>query len=495
MGAKKSLNPIGFLGLPVTIITSAVYIALAVALLYTHHVVPSPSSNAPVKGVNISEAWHDLQVISEGFHPYNTKKNDVVRNWLLQRIDQILVANKAEYSVQGAKNAAFLGASVATTSNGSSASPVIVFNDLNSNGTWSAAGSNTSVYFEGNNIMVYIRGTRDGSTNWWMHSGDDEEEESAAPPSHGVLVNAHYDSVSTGFGATDDGVGVISVLQLIKYHTTPGNQPKRGLVALLNNGEEDFLNGAKAFMRHPISRFPDTFLNLEGAGAGGRAVLFRSSDAEVTNAYTKSPYPFGSILSADFFKRRVIGSQTDYVVFEGELGIRGLDVAFFEPRSKYHTDNDAARFTSKDSIWHMLSAAVAATRDLTADTTTDFSRGQGHDGVWFDLLGRIFGLTQLHVMFALSVTLLVVAPIIMLAMMFILIKTDKYYLFARKGKSDPLDPNSPDDEVIVSFNGWRGLFRYPVAFCLATAAVVGLAYLMTKINPYIVYSSQYSVFR
>jgi Zn-dependent M28 family amino/carboxypeptidase len=50
-------------------------------------------------------------------------------------------------------------------------------------------------------------------------------------------------SVSTGFGATDDGMGVITVLQLIRFFTTPGNEPKRGIVAMLNNGEEDFLNG------------------------------------------------------------------------------------------------------------------------------------------------------------------------------------------------------------------------------------------------------------
>jgi hypothetical protein len=38
-------------------------------------------------------------------------------------------------------------------------------------------------------------------------------------------------------------MGVITVLQLIRFFTTPENEPKRGIVAMLNNGEEDFLNG------------------------------------------------------------------------------------------------------------------------------------------------------------------------------------------------------------------------------------------------------------
>jgi len=57
------------------------------------------------------------------------------------------------------------------------------------------------------------------------------------------LFNDLNCSVSTGFGATDDGIGVITVLQLIRFFTTSGNEPKKGIVAMLNNGEEDFLNG------------------------------------------------------------------------------------------------------------------------------------------------------------------------------------------------------------------------------------------------------------
>jgi len=65
--------------------------------------------------------------------------------------------------------------------------------------------------------MVYIRGTEDEEGEWW------HDEYSYPMQSHGqggVLVNAHYDSVSTGFGATDDGVGVVTVLQLIKFFSS-----------------------------------------------------------------------------------------------------------------------------------------------------------------------------------------------------------------------------------------------------------------------------------
>lgn len=45
-----------------------------------------------------------------------------------------------------------------------------------------------------------------------------------------------------GLGATDDGMATVSILQLLSHFTNPRTRKrKRGLIALLNNGEEDYL--------------------------------------------------------------------------------------------------------------------------------------------------------------------------------------------------------------------------------------------------------------
>ncbi|KAL1628146.1 hypothetical protein SLS56_005966 [Neofusicoccum ribis] len=464
--ARRFGNPLAFTPYPVTFFVSAIYLAVLASLLTTHHVVPpAPSRSVPVQGINLTESWRDLQYLASGFHPYNSHRNDDVRNWLLVRIEEILDRNDVKYSTKGFHAA--------------KQSPVVLYNDMVSNVTF--ASSKTSTYFEGTNIMVYIRGSEDVP--------DDVENSGVG----GVLVNAHYDSVSTGFGATDDGVGVITVLQLISYFTTNGNQPKRGIVALLNNGEEDWLNGARAFTQHPLSFFPHTFLNLEGAGAGGRATLFRSTDTEITRFYEKAKQPFGSVISADGFKRGLIRSGTDYSVFTADMNMRGLDVAFMEPRAQYHTVEDAARDTSLNSVWHMLGGALETMKGLTSYTGTQFEgepegTGRGSNGVWFDLFGETLAVFELHTLFAFSVTLLVVTPLVFIALTAILVNLDKWYLFARKKYL-----HSPDDDDAYPLYGWRGFFRFPIAFIVATAAVVGLAYLITKVNPNIVYSSQYSV--
>ena len=447
-------NPFAFTPIAVTVITSLIYAALIVSLLIVHHTVP----DGDVVGVNLTEAWQDLQTLSNGFHPYNSRRNDFIRDWLLTRID--------------AKDG------------------VLIFSDGLSNVSFSGGSLGNpgpSVYFEGTNIIVYIRGSEDDPSEWY-NTGDKPEGIG------GVLINAHYDSVPAGFGATDDGVGVITVLQLIKYFSSIDRQPKRGIVALLNNGEEDFLNGAMAFTQHPMSRFVKTFLNLEGAGAGGRATLFRSTDTEVTRFYQISKYPFGSVVSADAFKRGFVRSGTDYSIFKDQLGLRGLDVAFMAPRARYHTDQDDVRHASRASLYHMLSAALSTMQGLTSDTSSTFDRkgdahsGHGSTGVWFDLYGRAFAVFRLQTLFALSVTLLVVGPLILIATGGVLYKVDKLYLFSSFKYHDH---SEGDDSVAIQ--GWRGLFRWPIVFVLATAAVIGLAYLQNLLNPFIFSSSQYSV--
>ena len=312
------------------------------------------------------------------------------------------------------------------------------------------------------------------------------------------MVNAHFDSVSTGYGATDDGMGVITALQLVKYFTTPGNTPKKGVVALFNNGEEDGLYGAKAFLSHPMASFVHTFLNLEGAGAGGRAMLFRSTDMEVTRAYGKAKHPLGTVVSSDGFSLGFIRSETDYVVFRAE-GFRGLDVAFWEPRARYHTDQDDAKHASKDSLWHMLSASVETMKYLTSDTGSTFDgprgdhdtskvkNGYGSDGVWFDLFGRVLAVFALRTLFAWSLALLISSPLILMAISYLLIRSDKYYFF-----SGAVQPEGHENEP-VSLQGWRGIFRFPAALVIAAALTIGAAFLIRKFNPFIIYSSQYAV--
>lgn len=472
-----SWNPLSFRPAQVTTIGTLLYLALLAVVLWVHlSVPPAPSDPIPEDGLNLTRAWLDLEELSRTFRPWNSHRNEVVRDWLVERVRTAVDANGKSLSVLDGSGAGGAGAE----------SDVVVWKDKESNVTFVDDWRKQpwTVYTEGQNVVVYIRGSEDEEGAWWNASSGYKGE-------GGVLVNAHYDSVSTGYGATDDGIGVVTILQLISYFTVEGQRPPRGIIALLNNGEEDGLYGAHAFLRHRVSEFPRVFLNLEGAGAGGRATLFRSTDAEVTNFYARAKHPFGSVVSADGFKRGFVKSGTDYSVFTENLGLRGLDVAFMAPRSRYHTDQDDARDTDGASLWHMLSTALSTTKAMTWYVGDDFEgSSSGSDGVWFDVLGSAFAVMKLHALFAVSVALLVAGPITFILLEVLLVRQGKWYPFARKGI-----PNGPDDddELPIALHGFRGFFRFPLSGAIAIAAAVALAFLLTKINPYIIYRSPFAV--
>lgn len=74
---------------------------------------------------------------------------------------------------------------------------VTVFNDLSSNVTMSFSGqpgspaSSVAAYFEGTNVLVYIRGSEDEKGEWWRTRSNRRKLPIGGG---GVMVNAHYDS-------------------------------------------------------------------------------------------------------------------------------------------------------------------------------------------------------------------------------------------------------------------------------------------------------------
>lgn len=97
----KAANPFAFRPGPVTFWTTIVYLAVIIPLLYVQETVPSaPSQRKLPDGVNLTEAWHDLQTITKSYHPYNSHENDRVRDYLMARAKEILERNDIDYTTE-----------------------------------------------------------------------------------------------------------------------------------------------------------------------------------------------------------------------------------------------------------------------------------------------------------------------------------------------------------------------------------------------------------
>ena len=227
-----------------------------------------------LEGALANQAWNDLSIIAEAPRPYNSRQNDKIRDFILSTVRNISY-DQTNFEIYDDKTStvALNSTSVVNT-------------------------RRTAFYFEGSNVLVRLLGTN-------KHSSVDQGA---------VLVSSHFDSVATGYGATDDGCGVAVTLALIRYFAE--HRPPRDIIFNINNGEEDFLWGAEAFKVHPWAAKVGAFVNLEGAGSGGPALLFRATDHAVAKHYGASPYPRVTTLGNDFFSIGLIQSETDYVVYE-----------------------------------------------------------------------------------------------------------------------------------------------------------------------------------
>jgi carboxypeptidase Q len=88
-------------------------------------------------------------------------------------------------------------------------------------------------------------------------------------PDEVVLLGAHLDSWDLGTGTTDNGTGSMAVLEAAKLIKSSGIAPKRTLRFVLFSGEEEGLNGSKAYVEAHKAEMPNmdvVFVHDTGTG-------------------------------------------------------------------------------------------------------------------------------------------------------------------------------------------------------------------------------------
>ncbi|KAF8655629.1 hypothetical protein AX16_002983 [Volvariella volvacea WC 439] len=482
-----------FRTLPNTILLIIIY-AVVFASVFITDELPDVPKKKNRQGLDLDQAMQDLHYITTRPHPYNSHSNDEVRAYILGRIRNILLFSGTHPNSVNATDSSLVVPSYAKLAN-----------DLYSNGSWASEVAPAGVYFEGTNILVKIEGT------------DPEFKETG-----GLLFSAHYDSVSTAPGVTDDGMGIVTLLQLIKWYVSEEGRPQRTVVFNLNNGEEDWLNGAHAFLEHPWSKITDTFINLEGAASGGRPMLFRATSTEPLHAF-HIPHPHANVLSADAFARGVIRSGTDYSVYTTPLRsidpsagpgplMHGVDIAFYKGRSRYHTKYDAVPWLEggKKAAWAMMEAAksagdVLANEGLKKREIKGEALGAGDKAVYFDLFGSALVLFRLKSLLTFNVVTLIVGPILMALLLLCASVIQPPGPHEREQHVYNELTNEEDDAESILRRAWTSFKEHNWAaaiwmwgkFWAALGVGVGvqaaLIYGYLELNPFIVYSHPYVV--
>ncbi|MCA1633775.1 MAG: M20/M25/M40 family metallo-hydrolase [Acidobacteria bacterium] len=305
---------------------------LSVALVAPPRAVPE---GAPPAEFSSGRALRHLREIARQPHPTGTAENERVRLYLLKE----LRALGLEPEVQMAE--------VVPRQRGGAGFP-------------SAAGRVT-------NVMARLPGTAN---------------------SRALMLAAHYDSVPTGPGATDDGAGVVTLLETLRALKTDAPL-KNDLILLFTDGEELGLIGARAFAgQHPWMKDVGLALNFEGRGAGGPSLMFETSEGNrmlIRELASAAPHVVANSLMYAVYKR--LPNDTDMTVFK-EAGAAGLNFAYADRITSYHTQLDNMEELDERSLQHHGSYALSLARRFGHLDLRE-TKGGG-DAVYFNLLGTLF---------------------------------------------------------------------------------------------------------
>lgn len=203
--------------------------------------------------------------------------------------------------------------------------------------------------------------------------------------SKSILLVAHYDSAPMSFGASDDGSGVAVLLETLRALRT---QPplKNNVIFLFTDGEEPGLLGAEAFTsEHPWAKDVELVLNFEARGHRGPAVMFETSDNNgwLIREFAKAaPHPVANSLAYEIY--RILPNDTDLSVFK-RANYRGLNFAYINGLSHYHTQLDSFQRIDERSLQHQGSYALGLTSHFGH---VNLEKREEANAVYFNILQR-----------------------------------------------------------------------------------------------------------
>ncbi|MGD0401780.1 MAG: M20/M25/M40 family metallo-hydrolase [Candidatus Acidiferrales bacterium] len=204
-------------------------------------------------------------------------------------------------------------------------------------------------------------------------------------PGASVLLAAHYDSVPAGPGASDDGAGVAAVIEIARaLKSAPA--PRHSIVILIDDGEEQGLLGAHAFVtQSPWAKDIRAAVNLEARGTSGPSMMFETGSANYWAVKLYSEHVARPAASSIFYQvYKQLPNDTDFTEFKA-VGYQGANFAYIGDVNHYHTPLDNFENADPRSLQHHGENALPM---ILALANSDLTSPPVKEAVFFDLFER-----------------------------------------------------------------------------------------------------------
>jgi hypothetical protein len=197
-----------------------------------------------------------------------------------------------------------------------------------------------------------------------------------------IVLLAHYDSVAAGPGASDDGMGVATLLETAR--AIRGETFRNPVMFVLTDGEEAGLLGAEGFTADPsLMRGVSTIINVDMRGTYGPSHLIETSRGNrwlirhLANALDRP-----SATSLFFSIYELLPNDTDVTVFK-RAGTAAVNFAASEGVNWYHTPMDDLAHASPRTLQHHGQNVLGTLRVLG---NADLAARSSTDATYFDVL-------------------------------------------------------------------------------------------------------------
>ncbi len=283
----------------ITGLVSVIVIFLTVSYSY-YSLVPHKISdeNTPKTEFSTARAMEYLKNMTETYHFVGTPYHEKVKNYIIGELNKMGL--KTEVQTQFSYNDKWHGATV------------------------------------NENIFARIKGREQGKA---------------------LMILSHYDSAPfASRGASDDGVGVATILEGVRSYLSTGKKPKHDIIILISDGEEIGLNGAKAFVEHhPWVKDVGLVINFEARGSGGPSYTLMETNGgnkKMVKEFAKAHpnYPIANSFLYSVYK--MLPNDTDLTMFREIADIEGYNFAFIDDFYDYHSKTDNYKNVDINTVQH-----------------------------------------------------------------------------------------------------------------------------------------------
>lgn len=197
-----------------------------------------------------------------------------------------------------------------------------------------------------------------------------------------VVLVAHYDSVPAGPGASDDGVGVASLIEIAR--AVKSEKHRNPITFLITDGEEAGLLGAEAYVADDyFPRNAKVMINIENRGTYGPSNMFETSRHNrwlIRHLAGALERPHATSFFYAIYN--LLPNDTDVTVFK-RAGKAAVNFAAIRGVNWYHTPLDNVAHVSARTLQHHGDNLLATARTL-ADA--DLDAQSNDDASYFDVL-------------------------------------------------------------------------------------------------------------